>query len=88
MAHYMCRFCTGQDMCALAKSYAGVVVGDVESKVERCEQEFAACCTTWCAVCSKVTIVCVQSSDRQPDQSGILAQVVLWQQLCELQSTD
>jgi hypothetical protein len=86
MAHKLCRFCTEQDIGALAQTYAGVVVGDVETKVKRCEQEFAACCTTWCTSCSKVTIVCVQSFDGDSSQSGILSQVVLWQQLCDLQA--
>ena len=86
MAHHLCRFCTGQDIDALAETYAGVLVGDVQSKVNRCEEEFAACCTTWCTACSKVTVVCVQSFDAQPCQNGILAQIVLWQQLCDLQA--
>ena len=86
MTQEMCRFCTGQNLDALAKTYAGVVVGDVENKVKQCEQEFAACCTTWCANCSKVSIVCMQSFDDKFTDNGILSQVVLWQQLSDLQA--
>jgi hypothetical protein len=81
MAHTMCRFCTNQDINALAKTYAGVVVGDLENKVQICEQEYAACCTTWCSICERVSIVCMHG-----EQSGITAQIALWQQVCELET--
>jgi hypothetical protein len=89
MTQNLCRFCTGEDIAALAKTYAGVVVGDLESKVLLCEAEFAACCTTWCVSCEKVSVVCLQPSDDETNQSeikhsAIIAQIALWQQVCAL----
>jgi hypothetical protein len=83
MAHTMCRFCTKQDIQALGKTYAGVIVGDLENKVQLCEQDYAACCTTWCSACERVSIVCMQHSG--DEQSGIAAQIALWQQVSELE---
>jgi hypothetical protein len=83
MAHTMCRFCTNQDIKALAKTYAGVVVGDLENTVQICEQEYAACCTTWCSVCERVSIVCMHHLDG--GQSGIAAQIALWKQVSALE---
>ena len=70
-------------MKALGETYAGVVVGDLEAKVQVCEEEYVACCTTWCSVCERVSIVCMNHSDGE--QSGIAAQIALWQQVSELE---